>query len=266
MTQKTIAKEIIQLSTSKQVSMSDEWYELTDLDHFWVKWRFAMVKKMLKPYLSKQTRILEIGCGNGLVMWQFENELNVVIDGCDLNLFALENRLNVSGNLFLYDIFDLHPALVEKYDIVLLLDVLEHIEDDTTFIKTAQKYLKEGGQILVGVPAHKFLYSRYDLIVGHTQRYESQQLKQLLKSVNLVDIESLFWGFSLIPLALLRKIHLKFIRDDQVIRNGFKPPHRFFNWLINILMKIETSVFDKVINGISIMIIGKKPFSNHPNH
>ena len=258
--------EIIQLSSIKQVSMSDEWYELTDFNHFWIKWRFIIAQKLLKPSLSTETKILEIGCGNGLVMWQFEKGLGLIIEGCDLNLFALENRMNVSGKIYLYDIFDLHPDLVGKYDIVLLLDVLEHIEDDSAFLKTAQEYLKPGGQIVVGVPAHQCLFSKYDLIVGHKRRYESQQLKLLFKSANLVDVESRYWGFSLLPLAMLRKIYVKFLSSDKVIRNGFKPPHRFFNWFIIILMKIETSVFEKVTNGISIMVIGRKPFNNNPEH
>ncbi|MEI6697058.1 MAG: methyltransferase domain-containing protein [Bacteroidota bacterium] len=258
--------EITQLSSSKQVSMSDEWYELTDFNHFWIKWRFIIAQKLLKPSLSTETKILEIGCGNGLVMWQFEKGLGLIIEGCDLNLFALENRLNISGKVFLYDIFDLHPNLLGKYDIVLLLDVLEHIDDDSVFLKTALEYLKPGGQIVVGVPAHQYLFSKYDLIVGHKRRYNSQQLNLLLKSANLVDVESRYWGFSLLPLALLRKIHLKFLRDNKVIRNGFKPPHRFFNWVFIILMKIETTVFEKVTNGISIIVIGRKPFNNYPEH
>jgi SAM-dependent methyltransferase len=213
---------------------------------------------MLKPYLSNDTKILEIGCGNGLVMWQFENELNLVIDGCDLNLFAFKNMMNVSGSVFLYDIFDLHPDLIGKYDIVILLDVLEHIDDDSAFLSTSQKYLKEGGLLVVGVPAHQGLFSVYDQKVGHKRRYSRYQLEQLFKSANFIQITSGFWGFSLLPLTFLRKIYLKFLPDEKVVQNGFKPPSNFINRFIEFVMKIETLAFRKVITGTSIIAIGKK--------
>ncbi len=250
--------EIIRLSEPQKVSMADDWFELADPNHFWLKWRFQVLKDILKPFLTKNMRILEIGCGNGLVMWQFEKEMKIVIDGCDLNEYVLENMVNVSGKVYLYDIFDLNADLVGKYDLVILLDVIEHIDEDGLFLKMAKKHLKESGHIIVGVPAHQFLFSKYDRLLGHKRRYSKKTIINLYKSIDLNDEDIRYWGFSLLPLSLLRKYYLKLVPDKKVVKSGFTPPHPLFNWMIKIIMKIETSFFKNVFQGISIMALGRK--------
>lgn len=251
--------KIVQLSQSQDVSMSNDWFELADPGHFWIEWRFRILKKMVEKFVTPDSRILEIGCGNGLAMWQMENYFQVKPDGCDLNPNALSEMFPVSGNVFLYDIFDLNQQLTGKYEMVIMLDVLEHITEDRNFFETALKYLKPGGRIVVGVPAHQHLYSKYDRLVGHVRRYEKEQLLELFNSSGIVGSKVDFWGLTLLPLLRLRKSYLNFISDEKVIQTGFKPPHPLFNLFMRMVMRLETNIFNNPLTGISLLATGRLP-------
>jgi 2-polyprenyl-3-methyl-5-hydroxy-6-metoxy-1,4-benzoquinol methylase len=67
-------------------------------------------------------------------------------------------------------------AAHEKFDTILYLDVLEHIEDDRTEIAAARDRLLPGGHLVVLAPAHQFLYSPFDAEVGHYRRYDRRSL------------------------------------------------------------------------------------------
>lgn len=238
--------------------MGNEWFELADPNHFWIQWRFQVLRRLVGKCLKPESKILEIGCGNGLVMWQMEKILNVVPDGCDLNVQALEAMMPVSGKVYQYDIFDLNPELGGHFDIVMMLDVLEHIDDDRIFLQTAMKYLKPGGLMVVGVPAHPQLFSKYDRLVGHIRRYEREELMKLFHVTGLQDTEVCFWGFSMLPMLWLRKIYLGIIADHKVIKSGFKPPNTIFNRLMLALMHTEMGFLRCMPSGISLMAVGRK--------
>jgi SAM-dependent methyltransferase len=249
---------LIQLSQYQEVSMGNDWFELADPNHFWIQWRFQILRRLIGNTIKPGTGILEIGCGNGLVMWQMEKYFQVFPDGCDLNKKALETMMPVHGKVYLYDIFDLHPDLLGRYDIVMMLDVLEHIKDDHSFMQTASRYLKPGGLMLVGVPAHPGLFSEYDRLVGHVRRYRRKELRRVFESAGFLNPEIHNWGLSMLPLIFIRKIYLRYIAEEKVISSGFKPPHPLVNRLMLALMRAETRLFRRVPAGISLMAAGRE--------
>lgn len=246
------------LSEPAKVSMSDEWYDFSKTDHFWMKWRFEIVRKYIEGLPDyKNLSILEVGCGNGINIQLFEKYLDVDIDGCDLNVTALEKIAEIKGRKLVYNIHDLNPDFIGKYDIIILFDVIEHIKDDDAFISDTIKHLKTGGRIVLNVPAHRFLYSRYDKIMGHERRYCKNELLELLERNNL-NIEKMeYWGFFMVPVLLLRKLVLFFIKEKNVSL-GFNPPNATINKLFLGFMRIELFLFGKPPSGTSLFAAGKK--------
>ncbi len=93
-----------------------------------------------------------------------------------------------------------------QYDLVLMLDVLEHVEDDrATLREAATDLLKPGGWMLLSVPAGQALFSRHDGILGHKRRYAPAQLRDLAKDAGLaiLDHGELFASL-LLPRALAK--------------------------------------------------------------
>jgi SAM-dependent methyltransferase len=96
-----------------------------------------------------------------------------------------------------------------RFDCILYIDVLEHIEDDRTEIKTASRLLKPGGYLVVLSPAHQWLFSEFDRQIGHFRRYTKAQLRTLtppeLCTQDLRYLDSLGWLLSLGNVLFLRK-------------------------------------------------------------
>jgi 2-polyprenyl-3-methyl-5-hydroxy-6-metoxy-1,4-benzoquinol methylase len=79
----------------------------------------------------------------------------------------------------------------ERFDFVLLLDVLEHVEDDAALLASLiANSLAHDGTVLVSVPAHPLLFSQHDVALGHHRRYDASALATLLNQAGLAIVRS----------------------------------------------------------------------------
>jgi SAM-dependent methyltransferase len=92
-------------------------------------------------------------------------------------------------------------AADRKFDAILYIDVIEHIEHDGEELLKASQYLKCGGHLIVLVPAHNFLYSEFDKAIGHFRRYNKRRLADAapkhLKTIDLRYMDSVGLSASL---------------------------------------------------------------------
>ncbi len=252
------------LSPAKTVSMADEWFEIAKADHFWMRWRFDVLRRAMHRCRIAPGKTLEIGCGHGVLRQQMEETFMVPVDGCDLNEQALRMAPAGRGRLLVYDIFDLLPEMCGAYDMILLMDVIEHIDDDVGFLQTSLKHLKKGGIVALNVPAHASLFSKYDSVAGHRRRYSSERLQALFRESNVTPLMMVNWGFSMVPLLLARKIVLEFVSTERTIDTGFAPPGRLMKAGLNLLKSIETRLPFAMPIGTSIMACGRLNESTSP--
>ncbi len=250
--------DIIELSPAAPVDMADEWFNIASLEHFWMEWRFGVIRQNAHLFLQENSQVLEIGCGNGIVLRQFEKYLGRTIDGCDLNTVALEAVEEFSGKKFIYNIYDRNPEMMGQYDTVILLDVVEHIDDDVDFLKTSCEHIREGGFVLINVPALNSLFSPYDTRAGHKRRYTKKMMRKLLKDAGIELVRMQYWGFSLLPLAFVRKYMLKMVAEENIIKTGFKPPRPWLNTALKGMMRAELSLMKSPPLGTSLLAIGQK--------
>ena len=181
--------------------MGNDWYQYANSQHFWIRRRFDVVRQLANISPSESTEMWgEVGCGHGLVQKQFESELGISVDGIDLNEHALRQNIASLGRLFCYDVTSLEGVLDRSYDRLLLLDVIEHLDQDVEFLKVVSRMVRPGGTIYINVPAFNHLFSPYDVAAGHVRRYNSKMIKQLVKSCELELGSWTYWGAPLVPL------------------------------------------------------------------
>ena len=74
------------------------------------------------------------------------------------------------------------------YDVVLLLDVLEHVEDDRGFlVQSVLPHVSPSGRLVISVPAHGWLFSEHDRYLKHYRRYSTRQIRSLLTEVAEIE-------------------------------------------------------------------------------
>jgi len=148
---------------------------------------------------------------------------------------------------------DQEPSLLNGYDAVFLLDVLEHIDDDLAFLRAALRHLRSGGLVVVNVPASMRFFSDYDRAVGHLRRYTAASLTTLLRQSGTEGETIERWGLSMVPLLLARKVMLRGAKTAGVIRAGLVPPNEISRLLLQGMKNIETALPFSMPFGTSIL-------------
>jgi 2-polyprenyl-3-methyl-5-hydroxy-6-metoxy-1,4-benzoquinol methylase len=248
--------EIEFLSPATRVDMADEWFDLATADHFWMQWRHQVLLQQLKRANRPIRTALEIGCGHGVVRQLVERDFDIPVDGCDLNQHALQLAKNGRGRLLVYNIFDRNPAMLEAYDLILLMDVIEHLEDDLLFLKAALAHLKPNGLVAINVPALMGLYGKYDEVAGHKRRYDVAQIESLFQQTGVKRLSILYWGFSLLPILFARKVVLRFVSRDRVICTGFAEQNAMVRRILRTIQWMETSMPFPMPIGTSLLAVG----------
>jgi len=139
--------------------------------------------------------VLEIGSGIGNIS-AFFVEQNRPISVSDMRPEYCEflkkkfSGVNNFREVHQIDIVDpdfdtVHKNLMGKFDSVIALNIVEHVEDDEYAIRNCLKLLKQGGHLVVLVPAFMCLYNRFDRELGHYRRYTRKSLKKLFLQNNL---------------------------------------------------------------------------------
>lgn len=117
--------------------------------------------------------------------------------------------------LIISDFSDELTLPITQYDCIVACEVMEHIEDDEAFLQTAYGFLREGGQLILSVPAKMTLWSQHDEIVGHVRRYEKANLVNLLQSQNFRDVEVISYGIPFVNLLRLPRVFLAQLQYKQ---------------------------------------------------
>jgi len=251
------------LSACSPAEFSEVWYDITDDDHFWIRWRSAAVLREIEKLgldVSKPMGGLDVGCGHGAMLRKLAASTAWHIDGCDLNEAALSRSTGHNGRLLFYDIHDRRPELAQLYDFLLMFDVIEHIEDTTPFIESAAYHLKPGGYVFVNVPALQTLYSKYDAVTGHHRRYNRALLRTELMRGGLEVCSLRYWGMTLIPIALARKFYVSTMSEpSEIIRRGLEPPGPLAILLLRQLEFIEQKLGVIQPIGTSLLAVARKP-------
>jgi len=231
-----VSRPINYLSKPMPVNMGDWWFDVATTSHFWIRRRFEVMRRLADTVVRNSTQVAEIGCGNGLLQKDIEDYYGRSVTGFELNELALQKNVCQKGELFCYNIHQRNPEFRQRFDLIFLFDVLEHIEDEAGFLDSVKFHLKESGTLLINVPAHQAFYSDYDRAAGHIRRYSADQLTKVAEANGMRVRAITYWGLPLVPLLLLRK-RMSLQRSNG--RAGFDTHGRTINAILALLSRLE---------------------------
>jgi SAM-dependent methyltransferase len=249
------------MTERRTIEFPDEWYDANSEDHFCFEWRARIARTIIRTVAlptERPLKVLDVGCGTGITCRQLARHTRWTFDGADLNLSALSQCDPGGGRILYYDVLEKRPEFKDAYDVTILFDVLEHIEDTLPFLEAVLYHLKPGGVLLVNVPALMAFYGVYDEVAGHYRRYTKKTLAQEFLHLDVTMLEEVYWGFSMLPVLWVRHQLLRGTPRDQVIRTGFVPPHRYVHSLLRTVMRAELAVFKSPPLGSSVMTAIRK--------
>jgi len=205
-----------------------------------VRWK-KYWSEFVVPHLSGA--VLEVGAGNGSNASLLLDKVKGVSAWCCLEPDSklcrkISDRKNLTVNGEPIAIVNGTLERLDsklKFDSIIYIDVLEHIEDDKAEISRLVQFLKPGGKLVVLAPAHNFLFSPFDSAIGHFRRYNKKSLiasmAAELKLIKIYYLDSVGLLASLGNRTLLKQ---SMPNSSQIkIWDNFMVPHS--RWLDPIL-------------------------------
>lgn len=171
--------------------------------HWWWRSRARHVLNVIERLHERDpiAKILDIGCGDGLFFDDLARFGDVRGIEADAALVRDPRRIDRIETTRLGE----SPLRQTGFDLVLLLDVLEHIADDAAALRAVVEAARPNGRLIVTVPAYQTLWSLHDVANGHFRRYNAARLRSLLAGAGL-KVESLrpLFAWTVLPMLARR--------------------------------------------------------------
>ncbi len=224
--------------------------------------RNANLYKLVLQSLKKGS-VLDIGCGTGrmAVDAYLAGFKEVVATDVEEQLLRFAKHTSKKRGAKIktkrLSIESLKKLGKSKFDNIICLDVLEHLENDKKASENIHYILKKGGRVVINIPAFDFLYGKRDKAMGHLRRYSKGEIINLLENSGFTIKDVQYWNFlGLIVYFIFEKI--LGARVDERLR--YKPQtflekslqKLIFNWV----KVVENNVRFPI--GLSLLIIAEK--------
>jgi 2-polyprenyl-3-methyl-5-hydroxy-6-metoxy-1,4-benzoquinol methylase len=190
--------------------------------HPWWQARADLTLALLRQRaINPPARVLDVGCGWGVTLEALESRGYRVV-GLDVSRRILEQLDRPGRTLVEADLTQPLPAGLAPFDVVLALDVLEHLDDDRQTVARLADLVAPDGHVIVSVPALPELFTEFDAIQGHRRRYLPETLQAAFLDTGLAVEQILWWGSWLVP-VLSR--HRARTRTGETRRLRLDPAH-----------------------------------------
>lgn len=233
-------------------------------DHWW----YVARRKIIFDWVVRRARaldrprILDIGCGTGFNIEHLRSLGFSRVVGLDLSSDAL--AFCHSRQL---------PALVQgdatrapfrdgSFDMILALDLIEHVEDDVTAMRGLSRLLKPGGVLVIFTPAFQFLWGHQDEVSHHFRRYTAGELRSKIEDAGM-QVEKLSYANTfLMPMVWAgRLVHkLRGVKDEAGMSENSMHPD-WSNGVLQAIFAAERPLL-RVMNlpfGVSLLTLAAKP-------
>lgn len=194
--------------------------------HWYYEAKSSVILNDLKRNLKGPPKILDMGAGSGYFSRKIVDELGGRANCVDINY---------NDEILGEDINFSRVPTSTDYNVILLLDVLEHVQHPRKLLQEVLSRAASGCLVFITVPAFMLLWSGHDDFLGHFKRYKLSEIDSLLNSVNFEFrfLRKRYLYSLLFPIVLLQR---KMAREEKSL---LKPLHPFLNQLLLAICRVD---------------------------
>jgi 2-polyprenyl-3-methyl-5-hydroxy-6-metoxy-1,4-benzoquinol methylase len=207
----------------------ENYYREIEARHPWFVARSDLFLSLMPS--NKNSSILDFGCGSGGFLKRLKNSGYKDLSGVEVS----EIKTNSASDCFLIT----KTIQKRKYDVILMMDVLEHIEDDSAILREIKSHLKPDGILLLSVPAYQFLWSNHDNLNMHYRRYNRNSLQKVIKEAKFKTQFMTSWNSTFFLIIAASRLIFRCANKELSLNNNF------FSRLIYIILTFESFLMKK---------------------
>ncbi|MBV4459801.1 class I SAM-dependent methyltransferase [Pseudomonas sp. COR58] len=219
-------------------------------EHWYYCTKAAAIRRMLGD--APVRRILDVGAGSGF----FSRHLLACTAACEAWCVDTGYPADCSGESAGKPVHYRRALGPVDADLVLLMDVLEHVDDDLGLLRACIDQVPSGSRFLMTVPAFAFMWSGHDDFLGHKRRYTLGRCEALAAAAGL-QVERGAYGFGAVfPFALASRL----LAARSVPRSQLKRHSAFVNALLKAMCRLELPLMGiNRLAGLSVFVLARKP-------
>lgn len=203
--------------------------------HWWWRARERAVLSVIRHHVAadQKQHILDVGCGDGLIFDQLAPFGEV--EGVEVESELVDpngphyRRIHITP-------FDAHFKAARLFSLILMLDVLEHLDNPREALLHAHSLLAPRGALLVTVPAFLLLWTNHDVMNHHHVRYRRRTLRPLLREANFKIVEERYWYQWTCPVKLGVRLTERLLRQAPSVPSV---PPAWINQPLYAMSRIE---------------------------
>ena len=205
-------------------------------DKIYDHWYYVAKGRAMRQFLGdiQVPEVLDVGAGSGIFSRQLMDA-----GFCDGAICVDPNYAEEKSEVYNDKPIRFVRSLAEKSpELVLMMDVLEHVQDDLALLRAYTDNMESGGHAFITVPAFQFMWSGHDVFLEHYRRYRISMLEDLLSKADMTPVKSRYFFGSLFPaiaaIRLFRKALLE--RGSVTAQSDLK---LYPDWLNNALIAVH---------------------------
>jgi SAM-dependent methyltransferase len=219
--------------------------------HWYYRSKAAALRRAVSRLAPR--RILDIGAGSGFFSRHLLAEGGAQSALCVDIGYPADRDDSVAGKPVLYR-RDTGPT---DCDLVLMMDVLEHVDDDRGLVRLYADKVPSGAHFLATVPAFRFLWSGHDVFLEHKRRYRLAEIEQTMADAGLEVVHGAYYFGFIFPLAAVVRLAT---RGDTSPKSSLSRQGALANGLLTLACAAELPLFKwNRMAGLSAFVLARKP-------
>jgi len=222
-------------------------------------WYYRSKSCALLDYVKKLNpqSVLDVGAGSGFFSKELLKKTSAKEALCIDTSYPQERSETISGKPVRYCT---HSGPVNA-DLVLMMDVLEHVDNDAGLLREYTDKVSAGTYFLITVPAFSFLWSSHDLFLGHKRRYTLREIENVAENAGLkVERGSYYFGLVFPLAAIFRLINNRFSPKSHPPRSQLKKHNPLTNATLTGICTVDRLFLGiNRLAGLTSFCLARKP-------